>query len=293
MPAPDHSSVRVPFATQFDLTSTGNGRTYRIMVFKPLRPAPGGGRHPVIVTSDGNMTFPIAAALSSLFGFGGVRSAIVVGVGYPTDNPAELGLTRRRDLTPPTPLEAIQPQPGWPEPRAEDFGGAEAFLDFLVNELRPLIAERFEGDVDSQTLYGHSLGGLFTLYALFRRPDSFRNFVASSPSIWWNDRAILKDVEAFARRVEAGEVSPRVLITIGADEQAKLATPPPGMSREAADRLIAAARMVDNAAELGARLAALDGRSGYLARYRALDEDDHTTSLATSIGRALSFALRE
>ena len=58
---------------------------------------------------------------------------------------------------------------------------------------------------------------------------------------------------AFAARVEAGEAQPRVLISIGATEQDPPPTVPPGMTREAADKLVADARMVDNAAELGAR----------------------------------------
>jgi uncharacterized protein len=291
-PAPlGETAAHLPFCVQFDLTSKLNGRAYRIFVFTPLMAPPPEG-YALIVASDGNMTFPIAAVLNGMFGMGGGRKAVVVGVGYPSDNPLELGLKRRRDLTPPTPVSAIPAMPGWPEPKAEDYGGAEDFHRFLTEELRPLIAERWPIDPANQTLYGHSLGGLFTLYALLNHPDSFRTFVASSPSIWWNERAILDDVPAFAARVETGEAQPRVLISVGATEQEPPAIVPPGFTREQMEKTVADARMVDNAAELGARLEALKGAPGYLARYRALDEDDHATSLATSIGRMLGFALR-
>jgi hypothetical protein len=103
---------------------------------------------------------------------------------------------------------------------------------------------------------------------------------------------VLDAVPAFARRVETGAAQPRVLITIGATEQDPPTTVPAGMTREAMEKLVADARMVTNAAELAARLDAIKGGAGYLVRYRPLDEDDHTTSLTTSIGRALAFALR-
>ena len=290
-PPPGEIPAYLPFTAQFDLTSKLNGRAYRIFLFKPLLPPPPEG-YALIVTSDGNLTFPIASVVNAAYGLGGGRNAVVVGVGYTTDNPLEWGLLRHRDLTPPTPLSAIPAMPGWPEPKPEDYGGAEEFHRFLTEELRPLIAARWPIDPADQTLYGHSLGGLFTLYALLNHPTSFRGFVASSPSIWWNERAILDDVPAFAARIAAGEAQPRVLITIGATEQDPLAVVPPGFTRETAEKMIVDARMVENAAELGAQLEALKGGPSYLARYRALDEDDHTTSLATSIGRMLGFALR-
>lgn len=44
------------------------------------------------------------------------------------------------------------------------------------------------------TLFGSSLGGLFTLYALLERPEAFNAYIAVSPAIWW-DRAILLRLE--------------------------------------------------------------------------------------------------
>jgi hypothetical protein len=288
---PGHGPALLRHAIQFDLTSKLNGRAYRIFVFKPLMAPPPEG-YPLIVASDGNLTFPIASTMAASFSLGGGRSAVVVGVGYPSDNPLELGLVRRRDLTPPTPLAAIPQMPGWPESKAEDYGGAEDFHGFLTEELEPLIAASFPIDPADKTLFGHSLGGLFTLHALLNHPQSYRNFVASSPSIWWNQRAILGDIPPFARRVEAGEVQPRVLITMGATEQDPPRVAPPGLTLERGAQTIADARMVDNAAEFSGQLAALKGGPGYHVRYRSLDEDDHATSLATAIGRMMSFTLR-
>ena len=197
-----------------------------------------------------------------------------------------------RDLTPPTPLENIRLSPGLPEPTPENYGGGELFRRFLVEELRPLIAARWSVNPDDQTLYGYSLGGLFALNALFDDPAAFNAYVAASPSIWWNGRAVLEKEAAFARRIEAGEVAPRVLVTIGEYEQDPPKIPPPGMSPTEIRELVTEARMVENALELGARLAALKGAAGYDARFHCFEAEDHLSAMAASVGRAVDFALR-
>ncbi len=289
--APEPASL--PNAVRFDMASEIAGRTYRVWVFRPFGPPPEGG-YPVIVTSDASLTFAIAATMSGAMGLTGRPSALVAGAGYPTADDDRLSpmLLRTRDLTPPTPLEAIRPQPGLPPPKAENYGGSEEFFRFLTEELRPRIAADYPVDPTNQTLYGHSLGGLFGLEVLFRHPEAFRSYALSSPSIWWNSRAVLAHEAAFSQRVEAGEIKPRVLVMIGATEQDPPHTPPPMMTIEEMAKLLREARMVDNARELGGRLAALKGPDGYVARFQCFEAEDHMTVVAASLGRAVAFALR-
>jgi hypothetical protein len=290
VPTMTHSPVTFPGAVQFDMASKISGRTYRVFVFRPPVPPPPEG-YPVVVASDGNMTFPILATMGAML-MRARQPALVVGVGYPTEDMVQLMVLRSRDLTPPTPLEAIRAIPGLPPPSAENFGGSELFLRFLTEELRPALAAAHPIDPNNQTLYGYSLGGLFTLQALFDQPGAYRTFVAASPSIWWNERAILGSEAGFVRQVEAKATEPRVLISIGADEQTPPATPPPGMTAEQSEALIREARMVDNARDLAARLANVPGGPGYLARFHIFEAEDHATAFAGSIARALDFALR-
>ena len=51
------------------------------------------------------------------------------------------------------------------------------------------------------------------------KPVAFGRFIAASPSIWWGDRAVLKDEPAFEEKVHRGEAAARVLITVGAEEE--------------------------------------------------------------------------
>jgi uncharacterized protein len=138
---PPQAPVAVYGSTQFDLPSKIAERIYRIFVFKPQIPPPPSG-FPVVVVTDGNMTFPLMATVDATFALTGT-AALVVGVGYATEDPTSLFGLRNRDLTPPTPLSSIEHRPGQPRVKLEDYGGSEFFYRFLTEELRPLIASLF------------------------------------------------------------------------------------------------------------------------------------------------------
>jgi len=283
--------VAAPWSRQFDLTSRISGRTYRIFVFQPPILPPETG-YPVVTVLDGNMTFPIAAAMAATYAWSACQ-ALVVGVGYPTENPAEMMISRFHDLTPETPPEGIPVRKGLPPLPPEAVGGAEDFHRFLTEELRPTIARLHRVDPDRQALFGYSLAGLFTLHVAFNHPEAYRSFAAASPSIWWNDCAVLADEAGFTKAVESGKVAPRVLISVGAKEQAPPSRLPPGMSAEDAEALLLEGRMVDNAWELSERLRHVHRCDGCEFRFHAFEDEDHLTGLAASVGRALDFALRD
>jgi predicted alpha/beta superfamily hydrolase len=285
-PAP----VAMPWTSQFELASKITGRAYRISVFAPPVPPPEAG-YPVLVALDAAMTFPIAAAMAGTYAFSGA-SAIVVGVGYAAPL-LDMQVLRFRDFTPPTPIENVPVRPGMPTLTAEQIGGSDLFRRFLIEELRPVIAAQHKVDPAREALFGYSLGGLFVLDALFKAPVAWRSYIAASPSIWWNERAVLEDEGAFRCTVKNGRAAPRVLITVGAREQTLPHRLPPGMTPDQVEALMDEARMVDNAWELGERLGKVAGGPGYAAVFHAFDEEDHLTALAASVGRALDFATRE
>lgn len=299
-----------PGAVQYDVASRITGRTYRVFVGKPrVSPPPSG--YPLLLTTDGNLTFPLAATMEAAFELGG-QAALIVGVGYPSDDPRKLAALRTRDLTPPTPLSALPQRQGQPPLSPDDFGGSESFYRFLIEELRPAIARAYAVSAEDQTLYGHSWGGLFTLDVLLKHPGSFRGFVASSPSIWWNNRSVLEHVPDFVEAVTAHKAAPRVLILVGSGEQDVPHQLPPGIAAEmkkriplvppgvrnaigraAMKRMMRDWRMVDNARSLAESLGELHGGRGYAVTFHAFDGDDHVTALSSSIGRALAFVLRQ
>src|SRR5262249_1588492 len=90
-------------------------------------------------------------------------------------------------------------------PEATTAGGADAFLAFLDQELVPYV-DRTYRTAPMRVLVGHSLGGLFALHALAKRPELFTGYVAMEPSVWWNDHQVLEQVRATLRQPAARRV---------------------------------------------------------------------------------------
>jgi len=76
-------------------------------------------------------------------------------------------------------------------------GHAELYGRMLVEELKPFIDERYRtlGDPFNTGLGGSSLGGLATLYLGFTYPEVFGKLAVLSPSVWWDNKAILKIIQ--------------------------------------------------------------------------------------------------
>jgi len=70
-------------------------------------------------------------------------------------------------------------------------GGAEKFLSFLKTELIPYIDKTYPTN-GTNSLYGHSYGGLFSMYAFLAEPELFECCFATDPSFWWNNDYVIK-----------------------------------------------------------------------------------------------------
>ncbi|WP_306227765.1 alpha/beta hydrolase [Bosea beijingensis] len=255
--------VTLPQAWQRDFEAR-DGSRYRLLISVPDCPAPARG-FPCLVLVDGHALFPVAATAARLQAqrpeATGVGPAVVIGIGYPNERPFDAE-RRQRDLLPVP-------------------GGADRFLDMIVDEVLPAVAEIAPLDPARRALAGHSYGGLFVLHTLFTRPGLFESLVAGSPSIWWQDRAILTSEEAF-RRGGSGPAG-RLLITVGSHEQA----PTLAVTPQRAERL-AQARMRDNAAEMAERLAA----SGHVAcDFTEFPGENHVSVIPSMLSRSVAFAL--
>lgn len=266
-------------AQQFSLRAKSNGREYRIFVSAPAGEAPAGG-YPVIYTSDGNAMFPLLSSVANILRMH--ERSIIVGIGYPGDGVFDPN-RRYFDLTPPTPPEVVRASVRAVEGRpAPETGGCETFYQFIEQELKPLIASRYKVDAQRQTLFGHSLGGLFVLNVLFKHPEAFQTYVAAAPSIWWNNQDILKSEPAFTARQAREKSKLRVLIVANHDVERERDAPPAALATN--PRLAASG----GGEELYGRLKVLEGIE---AGYRMIEDESHMSMVPAAVARALVFSL--
>jgi predicted alpha/beta superfamily hydrolase len=80
--------------------------------------------------------------------------------------------------------------------RRRGGGGADAYGQMIISELKPFIDARYRTRPDPANtgLGGSSLGGLVSLYLGLKHPDVFSRLAVMSPSVWWDRRAILRNV---------------------------------------------------------------------------------------------------
>jgi predicted alpha/beta superfamily hydrolase len=139
--------------------------------------------YPVLVLQDAENNFAYtSAAVHLLSASGRIPAMIVVGINN-TD--------RTRDMTPTKPSTGFGDTP-W----TGSAGGADKFLSFIADELLPTIDRNYRTR-PYRVLIGHSLGGLFAVYALLNRPEVFRGYLVTSPSLWWDDQVLVKAAQPF------------------------------------------------------------------------------------------------
>jgi predicted alpha/beta superfamily hydrolase len=204
--APVAAGYVMPATQTLDIVSD-NGEHYRIFVSFPKAEAPAGG-YPVLYVIDGNASFASFAETRRLLEYYDQGTALVVGVGYPTDDAFDARRT----------ADFIYPVPKGAKPAVEGKGtGRDRFLDFLTGRLRTEIGKRYKIDSDRQSLFGHSFGGLFALHALYARPDAFQSIVAASPSLGWNTPEMLREERAFAAGLASGKTvkMSRLMVVVG------------------------------------------------------------------------------
>ena len=137
-------------------------------------------RYPVVYFLDAYWFYGAMRAIYSGLDFDKtIPEFIFVGMGYVGEN-LDYDQMRNLDLTPPLRYRTMFGP-------ATEAGQADQFLNVIETLAIPLIDKEYRTDPRHRVLVGGSLGGLFTLYALYAKPDLFQGYVSTSPavhSIW-------------------------------------------------------------------------------------------------------------
>jgi predicted alpha/beta superfamily hydrolase len=182
------------------------GREYALFIHLPSSYARSPNkRYPVVYVTDGYWDFMKLVAVQGALAYDKYAPEfITVGMGYAGEN-LDYGNLRRWELSP---VKFGAP--------AEASGHAKDFLETIETVFIPLIDKEYRTDPKQRVLGGASLGGLFTLYSMFTKPDLFNGYVAVTPAVVLDDAWLLKYEEAFAK---AGKtVNARLYMTAGGNE---------------------------------------------------------------------------
>jgi predicted alpha/beta superfamily hydrolase len=173
-----------------------------ILVALPASAAPGDLRYPVVYMHDGQNLFDPATSyaghweLAATLAYHALEGLEAIVVGIPN-----MGRRRRYEYSP------------FRDP-LHGGGGGDRYLQFLCETLKPRIDAAFPtlADAASTAVAGSSLGGLISLYALFRRPHTFGVAGVLSPALWFAGGAIFDYVR------QAAGPGGRIYLDIGTAE---------------------------------------------------------------------------
>ena len=155
------------------------GEDRALLIHKPAAYDRTSAAYPVLYLLDGDAHFHHTTGIINFLSSVGRMSPMLV-VALPNTD-------RTRDLTPALSTD---------DERFPTAGGADNFLAFITDELMPFVEANYR-TAPYKVLVGHSFGGLFAVHALLTRPEAFDAYLSISPSLWWDNKALLPKAEAF------------------------------------------------------------------------------------------------
>jgi predicted alpha/beta superfamily hydrolase len=156
-----------------------------LLVSLPGGHASGEKRYPVIYMHDGQNLFDPATSFSGSWNVDVAMAEVTLdGLGAIVVGIPNMGAERLDEYSP-----FEHPQLG---------GGKGAlYVEWLIETVKPAIDQKYftAPDREHTGIAGSSLGGLISLYAFFRYPQTFGFAGVLSPSLWLNERKMFSFIE--------------------------------------------------------------------------------------------------
>jgi predicted alpha/beta superfamily hydrolase len=197
-------------------------RRYRgVRVYLPFGYADSGIRYPVLYMHDGQNIFAGKTA------FGGTTWNLqdemdrMIASGFPAMIIVAIDNDSEKRFSEYAPWRSVTLDNLLSEQRLSQLGeearGGEgfAYLDFLTQDLKPLIDTRYRTlfDKANTLLGGSSMGGYISLSAAFYQPDVFGKILAFSSAIWFNEEAMVSFITSARTNPDQ-----KIYLDVGTDE---------------------------------------------------------------------------
>jgi len=167
-----------------DVASTRLRNKRDILVYLPPSYEAGSRRYPVFYLHDGQNLFDAATSFAGEWQVDETMEALsqdgveAIMVGIPNAGKARINEYSPFDTA--------------------DFGDGrgDMYLDFIIDQVKPLVDAEFRtlSGPTHTGIMGSSMGGLISLYAFFRRPETFGFAGVMSPALWFARNAIFDTV---------------------------------------------------------------------------------------------------
>ena len=183
----------MPGTQVFTLTSQHNEIEYEIRVWLPEDYTRGGKVYPLTLLLDADYQFPLGVSiLEHLAQRDQADESVVVAIAYLNSrrNPYWYRRNRSRDYTP-----TKVPTGGYGAEFQQYSGGGEKFLRFIADELMDSLQSKYRIASSGHTYVGHSFGGLFGAFIIAEQPNLFSNYLLISPSLWYDDRLMIRRMQ--------------------------------------------------------------------------------------------------
>lgn len=186
-------------------------------------------KYPVLYVLDGKYANELFNSILKTFALGKeLNEPIVVTIDGNTLTETEWLANRHHDYTPSYDPKADYEIANYFKIPLITSGGGKAFLDTLEKEIIPLIEKKYKTSFE-RGLFGHSLGGLFAGYCLTTRPYLFQKYALNSPSFWWKEGELVKNLDALAVQEQKTDVA--IFISVGELEGEFMIAPVKGFEK--------------------------------------------------------------
>lgn len=187
------------------------GRTRRVWIYLPPGYARGHKRYRVIYMQDGQNVFDAA---TSGFGEWGVDESLDALRGQGDPGAIVVAVDHGGEHR----LDEYDPWTNSVDPKKYGGGEGDAYVDFLVHDLKPWIDARYRTCPDARhtAVMGSSMGGLISLYAALKYPEVFGEAGVFSPATW----LVWDKISAYAARPHDHRFPQRFYFVSGAHESA-------------------------------------------------------------------------